>query len=67
MLSRGFVQKGKAANPDKAAAFKVAFDGFRREAVQRKAAVKRGDMKFSDYANWLIQKQGEADRLMDGH
>jgi hypothetical protein len=60
------LRKGKAANPDKAAAFKVAFDVFRKEAVKRKAAVKRGEAKFSDYSEWLIQKQDEADILMDG-
>jgi len=58
------LRKGKAANPERAAAFKAAFDAFRKEAVRRKGEVKRGDMKFSDFADWLVVQQGEADRLM---
>ena len=60
------LRKGKAANSEKAAAFKVSFDDFRKEAVQHKAAVKRGEMKFSDFSSWLVQMQDEADRLMEG-
>ena len=59
------LRKGKAANPDKAAAFKVAFDKFREEAKRRKAAVKCGDSALNDFAGWLIRQQDEADRLMD--
>jgi hypothetical protein len=58
------LRKGKAANPDKAAAFKAAFDEFRTEAVRRKAAVKRGEVRLTDFSDWLIQKQDEADRLV---
>jgi hypothetical protein len=59
------LRKGKAANPDKAAAFKVAFDGFRKEAVKRKSAVKRGETTLSDFCTWLAERQNEADRLME--
>jgi hypothetical protein len=59
------LKKGKAANPEKAAAFKVAFDDFRKEAVRLKADVKRGEAQFGEFAVWLIQQQDEADRLMD--
>jgi hypothetical protein len=58
------LRKGKAANPDKAAAFKVEFDAFRAEAVRRKAEVKRGEVKLSDFSAWLAEQQNEADRLM---
>jgi hypothetical protein len=61
------LRKGKAANPDKAAAFKAAFDIFRKEAVRRKASVKRGETKQSEFSDWLIRQQDEADRLMGGN
>lgn len=59
------LRKGKAANPDRAAAFKAAFDGFRKEAVRQKAAVKHGEMKLADFVDWLIRQQDKADRLME--
>ena len=55
----------KAANPDRTAAFKTAFDDFRKEAVRRKADVKSGITQFGEFSAWLIQQQDEADRLMD--
>jgi hypothetical protein len=58
------LKKGKAVNPERAAAFKVAFDEFRKEAVRRKAEVKRGELRLSDFAAWLTLKQDEADALM---
>jgi hypothetical protein len=58
------LRKGKAADPERAAAFKAAFDEFRKEAVRRKAEVKRGKSRLSDFADWLTQKQDEADALM---
>jgi hypothetical protein len=54
----------KAANPERIAAFKKAFDTFRKEAVRRKAEVKRGELRLNDFAAWLIEQQDEADRLM---
>jgi hypothetical protein len=60
------LKKGKAADPERAAAFKAAFDEFRKETVRRKAAVKRGESRLSDFADWLARKQDEADGLMDG-
>ena len=58
------LRKGKAANPERAAAFKAAFDEFRKEAVRRKADVKSGGTQFGEFSAWLIQQQDEADRLM---
>jgi len=58
------LRKGKAANPEKAAAFKVAFDEFRKEAVKRKAAVKRGESELKDFTAWLVEQNNEADKLM---
>jgi hypothetical protein len=58
-------KSGKAANPERAAAFKAAFDEFRKEAVKRKGAVKRGDMKLSEFSGWLAQQQNAADALME--
>jgi len=39
----------KTAEPEKVAAFKTAFDAFRKEAVRRKAAVRRGEVKLNDF------------------
>ena len=58
------LRKGKAADPEKAAAFKAAFDDFRKEAVRRKAAVKRGEARMNELTGWLILMQNKADRLM---
>jgi len=58
------LRKNKSASPKKAAAFKAAFDSFWAAAVRNKAAVKRGEMGFSEFASWLVQSQGEADRLI---
>ena len=58
------LRKGKAANPEKAAAFKIEFDAFRKEAVNRKAAVKNRQLPLADFAGWLVQMQDEADKLM---
>jgi len=58
------LRKGKAANPEKAAAFKIEFDAFRKEAVKRKAAVKSRKIPLADFSAWLVQMQDEADKLM---
>lgn len=58
------LRRGKAANPQKAAAVGEAFKVFRKEAVSRKGQVKRGEMKLSDFSSWLIEQQNEVDRLM---
>jgi hypothetical protein len=58
------LRKGKAADPEKVAAFKDQFDVFRADAVQRKAEVKRNEMALPDFAGWLLQQQDEADKLM---
>lgn len=59
------LKTGKNANPDATAVFKAAQDAFRKEAVKRKANVKRGESTQKDFSDWLIQQQIEADRLMD--
>jgi len=59
------LKKGKTANPETAAAFKAAFDDFRKEAVQRKADVKRNEATLGEFSVWLLCQQDEADRLMD--
>jgi hypothetical protein len=59
------LKTGKNAMPDKAPIFKAAQDAFRKEAVKRKAAVKRGEVDIKIFTDWLIQQQIEADRLMD--
>ncbi|MCL1884606.1 MAG: hypothetical protein FWF81_12755 [Defluviitaleaceae bacterium] len=59
------LQKGKHANPENAAAFKVEFDAFRKEAVKRKAAVKNRQRPLADFSTWLAEQQNFADKLMD--
>ena len=54
----------KTANPEKTAAFKAAFDTFRKEAVKRKAAVKHRESELKDFSDWLVLMQNEADKLM---
>jgi hypothetical protein len=59
------LKKGKNADSEKAMILKAAFNAFRKEAVMRKAAVKRGEMKFSEFDRWLISKNDEVDSLME--
>ena len=59
------LKKGKRADSEKVLVVKAAFDAFRKEAVARKGAVKRGEMKLSEFSGWLALKNDEVDRLMD--
>lgn len=59
------LKNGKNADSEKAAVVKAAFDAFRKEAVARKAAVKRAEMKLSEFSSWLALKNDEVDRLME--
>jgi len=59
------LSKGKNANTDAAAAFKVEFDKFRKDAIKHKAAVKRRKMQAAEFSSWLVTQQNEADRLME--
>jgi len=59
------LKKGKTADLEKAATFKVAFDAFRKEAVKRKAAVRSRKITQADFSSWLVQQQDFADALMD--
>ena len=59
------LKKGKYANLENAAAFKVELDVFRDEAVKRKAAVKSRQLSDVDFFTWLAQQQNLADTLMD--
>ena len=59
------LRKGKNADSEKAAAaVKAALDAFRKEAVARKSAVKRGEMKLAEFSGWLALKNDEVDRMM---
>ena len=59
------LRDGKDADSDAAAAFKAAFDDFRKEAIKRKGEVKRRQMQFADFSSWLVEQQNEADRLIE--
>jgi len=54
----------KKSNPVGAEDFNAVFVKFRQEALKRKKAVKKREMLLTDFANWLLKQQGEADRLM---
>jgi hypothetical protein len=54
----------EGANPERLAAFSEAFAAFRKGAVKRKADVKSGILKFTDYTSWLTVQQDLADKLM---
>ena len=58
------LKKGTAADPERAAVVDAAFKEYRKEAVKRKAAVKSGDLSFSDFATWLAEQQNAVDALM---
>jgi hypothetical protein len=45
----------------KAAAFKVEFDVFRKEAVKRKSLVKNRQLPQADFSAWLVEQQEQAD------
>jgi len=61
------LRKGNAANTEKATAFKIEFDAFRKEAVKRKAAVKNRQFSQAEFSAWLVEQQYFADKLMDEH
>jgi hypothetical protein len=61
------LKKGKSADPEKEAVVKAAFDSFRKEAVKRKGEVKRGEMKLSDFAGWLVEQNEVVDRLISSN
>jgi hypothetical protein len=58
------LKNGKTADPEKAAVVGVAFKAFRKEAVKRKGEVKRGEIKLTEFSNWLIEQQNAVDALM---
>ena len=58
------LQKGKRANAESAAAFNIKFADFRKEAKKRKSMVKRREMDFTDFSNWIFQQYGEADKII---
>jgi hypothetical protein len=59
------LKNGKAADSDAISSFKAAFDAFRAEAVKRKAEVKRGEIKLSEFSSWLTERQNAVDAMMD--
>jgi hypothetical protein len=55
------LRKDKEVDIKTVAAFKAAFDAHRKEAVKRKAAVKRGEITRYDFTNWMFKEQGKTD------
>jgi hypothetical protein len=58
------LKSGKHADPTRAAIIKAELDNFRKEAKIRKGAVKRGEMKMSDFTSWLAEMNDVVDKLM---
>jgi len=54
----------KEGNDDAVKIFKDIFDKHRKEAVKKKAAVKKGRIVMAVYTNWLFSEQVEADNLL---
>ena len=56
----------RAKTPDvvKISVVSGAFEVFRKEAVERKGKVKRGEMKINEFSSWLAAQQNAVDKLM---
>ncbi|MDL2231948.1 hypothetical protein LJC63_00005 [Ruminococcaceae bacterium OttesenSCG-928-L11] len=59
------LKRGKTADTEKAAMVSAAFKVFRKEAVRLKRRVKDKEMPITEFSSWLVQQQGEVDRLME--
>ena len=59
------LKRAKNPDADKIAIVSGAFEVFRKEAVERKGKVKRGEMKLTDFSDWLFKQQNEVDKLME--
>ena len=59
------LEKGKAANPDAATAYKSAFDIFREEAKLRKKAVNGDKRRIADFSSWLALQKNEDDKMIE--
>ena len=59
------LKRGKTTDTEKVAAVEEAFKVFRKEAVRLKRQVKDKEMLITAFSSWLIQQQGEVDRIME--
>ena len=59
------LRKGKLANPEHEAIFRVELKKFCDEGKRLKKLVQRGKMEFDDFNTWLAQQANVADDLMD--
>jgi len=59
------LKRPQNSDVDKISAVSEAFKVFRKEAIKRKGMVKREEMKEADFTSWLMEQQGEVDKLMD--
>ena len=62
--NRGRKLKRNNAPDEEIAVFSKAFDKFKKGAVQRKAKVKSGKMKFAEFTSWLVEQQDIVDGLV---
>jgi len=58
------LKRAKNPDADKLALVSGAFEVFRKEAVERKGKVKRGEMKLTEFSDWLFKQQNAVDKLM---
>ena len=59
------LKRAKTPDAEKISVVSEAFKVFRREAVERKRKVKRGEMMINEFSSWLAKQQNEVDILMD--
>ena len=59
------LKRAKTPDAEKISAVSEAFRVFRKEAVERKGKVKRGEMKISEFTSWIFTQQNEIDRIFE--
>lgn len=55
----------RSGQTERLAEVEATFAEFRAEAIKHKAAVKKNEMKLSDFSSWLMEQQRVIDRLME--
>ena len=58
------LKRAKTPDSEKISAVSEAFKVFRKEAVERKRKVKRGEIKLPEFSSWLAKQQNEVDKMM---
>ncbi len=59
------VKKMDGFPPDRLTEIQSAFESFKKEALQRKNAVKKGTASINEFRSWLLQQDGRIARLTE--